>query len=337
MRLKTFHAKSMKEVMEQIRQTLGPDAIIISSDESSGSVRVTAALEAGITPEAVDQAPATEPAPPTYELAHAAPITKDFDPADVMAVLRHHGIPTETASRLIESIESMEVSSLVDAFSRALDACTAFSPLTDKTTRPILLVGPGGVGKTICAAKLTANALLHQRTVKLISIDTIKAGGISQLDHFAQLMRQTVLTAETPEELAALLKNTDGNVTTIIDSFGVNPFDMDEVGQLLKFIHQIDAEPVLVLPAGLEPYDAQEMAEIFAKLGCQRFIATRLDVARRYGGIVMAARPKHLALAAISRSPYVAEGLEPASPTAFARLLTALPKPMSDKALSRAS
>ncbi len=337
MRLKTFHGKTMRDVMEDIRHTLGPDAIIISTDETPTSVRVTAALEADATPPPPKVAPTVDETPPSAELAIPLAVTREFDQADVSAVLHHHGLPPSTAARLTEAIDSIAAASLVDAFAAALDASIKFSPLTNVTARPIMLVGPGGVGKTICSAKLVAGAVLHRKTVKLITTDTVKAGGVAQLDHFAQIMKQTVLTAESPGELKSVLSSGDPAQVTIIDTYGINPFDMLELSQLLKFIRAVDAEPIAVMPAGLDPYDAEEMAEIFNKLGCQRFIATRLDVARRYAGIITAARPGKLSLAAISRSPYVAEGLEPASATAFARLLTTLPPARGERTLSNAS
>ncbi|MCJ9429559.1 hypothetical protein [Kordiimonas marina] len=326
MRLKTFHAKSMAAVMDMVRSELGPDAIIIQTDESKGGVRVTAALEAGATPQPPKKAPKPDQTPLAFEIEHPIPPSREYDNADINAVLSHHGIPFDTASRLSEAVRAIEASSLSEAFSAALETAIRFSPITDAHRRPIMLVGPPGAGKTICAAKLTADALLHNRPVHLISTDTVKAAGIQQLDHFAQLMKQTVSTADTPDELAALIraKNMDDGLT-IIDTPGTNPFDMHELETLLTFIQKVDAEPVLVLPAGLDPLDAQEIASIFARMGCQRFIATRLDAARRYAGLIMAARPGHLAIAGLSRSPYIAEGLETASPLSLARLLTALP------------
>jgi flagellar biosynthesis protein FlhF len=330
MRLKTFHAKSMNDAMDQVREELGPDAIIISIDEGKSSVRITAALEAGATPPPPETAPAPEQTPLAYEASHTSGKSREFDKGDIAAVMAHHGIPFDTASHFEGAINaSNSASSLNEAFSLALDTNIRISPITDAVTRPIILVGPPGAGKTICAAKLTADALLHERDVTLISTDTVKAGGIAQLDHFAQLMKQTVLTADTPEELSALLKSKRSGLT-LIDSPGTNPFDMDELKTLLKFIRIIDAEPVLVLPAGLDPDDAQEIADVFSKMGCQRFIATRLDAARRYASVIMAARPGFLSLAAYSRSPYIADGLENATPMKLAKLLTALPRRKTD-------
>ena len=333
MRLKTFHAKSMAEVMDKVRDTLGPDAIIISIDDASsekghgGGVRVTAALEAGSTAPPPKTAPVPQQAPVTFESSHPVPSTREYDRGDISAVLSHHGLPFETANHIREAAENIDATSLNEAFSAAFEMAIRFSPLTDAPTRPVMLVGPPGAGKTICAAKLTADALLHSRGVNLISTDTVKAAGIQQLDHFAQLMRQTVSTADTPQELSAVVESKEkGGHLTLIDTPGTNPFDMQELETLLKFIRAVDAEPVLVMPAGIDPLDAQEMADVFGRMGCQRFIVTRLDAARRYASVITASRPGFLALAAISRSPFVAEGLETATPMTLARIMTALPR-----------
>ncbi|WP_262694811.1 flagellar biosynthesis protein FlhF [Kordiimonas aquimaris] len=327
MRLKTFHEKTMKQVMEAVRNEMGADAIIVQIEENEGGVRVTAAIEAiasSRVPEALQQ---TYETPVSFEASYPLTPTKEYDSADIAAVINHHGLPFETAEHLKTALNAIEKSSLSSAFADALDTTIRFNPLTDVATRPIMLVGPPGVGKTITTAKLTADALLHERSVHIITTDTIKAGGLQQLDHFAQLMKQTVSTADTPEELAAIVRaRTTPADLTLIDTSGTNPFDMEELKLLLGMIQAIDAEPVLVLPAGLDPLDAQEIAGIFARLGCRRFIATKLDAARRYAGLVMAARPGYLAMAGISRSPYVAEGLEPATPVNFAKLLTSLPR-----------
>lgn len=327
MRLKTFHGKTMNEAMDLVRADLGADAIIIQTDESKSGVRITAAIESGVTPETPDKAPTPVETPLAYEATHGVAPATEFDKADIKAVLSHHGIPPETSIRLEQAAEAMNATSLAEAICSGLETTIAFNPLTDAHLRPIMLVGPPGAGKTICAAKLVADALMHERSVHLISTDTVKAAGIHQLDHFAQLMKQTVSTAASPEELMAVIKGKDmQSGLTVIDTPGTNAFDMAELKELLTYIQAVDAEPVLVMPAGLDPLDAQEIAGVFTRMGCQRFIATRLDAARRYAGIIMAARPSYMALAAISRSPYVADGLEVATPMAFSRLFSALPR-----------
>ena len=51
MLLRTFSARTAAEAMEQVRNVLGDEAIILSTqDDASGGVQVTAALEAALLP-----------------------------------------------------------------------------------------------------------------------------------------------------------------------------------------------------------------------------------------------------------------------------------------------
>jgi len=330
MRLKVYSAPTMMEAMTKVRDELGPDAIIISSEESSkiGGARVTAALES------IQEPPvANIPDRPHFEKLDLAELSggssADYDKGEVSAVINYHGLTAEIAQQLDTMARSVDAVSLTEAFAAALETVIHFAPLTDKTSRPIMLVGPPGAGKTVSAAKLTADAVLNGRPVSLISTDTAKAGGVQQLDHFAHLMKETVSTAESAQELAAVLRAAkavqDPRGLTIIDTQGVNPFKVEDLEALIALLRVADIEPVLVMPAGADPNDAADIAKVFKQIGVHRFIATRLDAARRYGSIISAARPGCLALAAISRSPFVAEGLETASPQGFAKLITRLP------------
>jgi hypothetical protein len=47
--------------------------------------------------------------------------------------------------------------------------------------------------------------------------------------------------------------------------------------------------PALVLPAGLDAEEAAETARAFQLLGCRHLVPTRLDAARRLGGVLAAA------------------------------------------------
>jgi flagellar biosynthesis protein FlhF len=69
--------------------------------------------------------------------------------------------------------------------------------------------------------------------------------------------------------------------------------------------------------------DAEEIAEVSAALvtlGVKRTIVTGLDLARR-AGAVLAAATQGADLAHVTRSPFVAGGLETLTPLSLARLL----------------
>jgi len=327
MRLKTFSAKSMKAAMAEVRDTLGPDAVIVSVEQGSkGHVRVTAAIDRDLPLERPKQAPETQASPAAEEERNSATArSREYDPADLKAAISHHGLSPELAGRIIEAADEFQAATLAEAFSFAFERLMGFASINGESARALMLVGPPGAGKTVSTAKLAAEALVGGRSVRLITADTIKTGGADQLGQYGQMMELDVTSTEDEATLAEAVAYGADSEVTLIDSCGVNPFDMDELEQCVRLIKSAQAEPVLVLPAGLDGLEAADMAEIFAQMGARRFIATRLDTARRYASLISAARAGRLALAGMSRSPYLAEPLETPSSMGLGRLFASLP------------
>lgn len=338
MRLKTFSAKSMKAAMAELRDALGPDAVIVSVEQGGkGHVRVTAAIDGDLPPERPASRPHAPSTPSAREERNAASVrSREYDPADLKAAVSHHGLPVELAERISQAADRFDAATLVEAFSSAFESLLGFAAVSGEGGRPIMLVGPPGAGKTVSAAKLAAEALVDGRGVRLITTDSVKAGGADQLGLYGRMMELDVVSAVDEDELETAAARGDPAELTLIDSCGVNPFDMDELERCLRLIRAAKAEPVLVLPVGLDGSEAADIAEIFARMGVRRFIATRLDTARRYGSLVAAARAGRLALAGLSRSPYLAEPLEAPNATALARLFASLPaSKVSDRVRER--
>jgi flagellar biosynthesis protein FlhF len=67
--------------------------------------------------------------------------------------------------------------------------------------------------------------------------------------------------------------------------------------------------------------EAAEIAAGFAAIGARRLLATRLDIARRLGGLLSAAEVPGASFTEVSINPHVADGLSPINPVSLARLL----------------
>lgn len=330
MRLKTFKAATMAQALELVRGELGSDAIIIRSDEGDGTqgASITAAYEGLVpTPEA--------PEPEVPDIAslmgeaihakHRDNANTSFDLDELIAVLKHHGVPAEMSLRLQTAASSFAAEDLDEALASALETSFRFYNLPDTSNRPFILVGPTGAGKTIASSKIAAEAVMHKKKVEIITIDTIKSTGFEQLQNFASMMKCSVSAADSPEKLAAILdkrpKGDNAPDLTIIDTFGVNPFDRSELESLARFIKAGKAEPVLVMPAGLDPNEAGEIAQIFASMGARLFVPTKMDAVRRYASVLTAAQTGGLTIAAIGNSPIVADQLQPASPLLLGHMI----------------
>jgi flagellar biosynthesis protein FlhF len=311
MRLKTYTAESMARAMDLVRRELGDDAIIVATQSmrNGQAVRVTAAIDEEM---GLGTAPVFERGEVARPPARAAVL------GDALAF---HGVGQPLAERLLTAAGHFASETATVALGGALDEAFLFQPISERLqTRPLMLIGPPGVGKTIACAKLMMRALRCGRAVRAISTDTKRAGGIEQLQAFCQILKIDLAAAATAE---ALIDAAGSEMTPlrIIDTAGVNPFNGDEVRVLGERIAAIAAEPVLVLAAGGDAAESADVAEAFVRLGVRRVLCTRLDVARRLGGLLAAADAGGFAFSDVSISPQVAEGLAAINPVALARLL----------------
>ncbi len=69
-----------------------------------------------------------------------------------------------------------------------------------------------------------------------------------------------------------------------------------------------------MLPAGLDPGEAADLARGFQLLGARHLVPTRLDQARRLGGVLAAAEAAGLVLTEAGIGASVAEGLTVLTP-----------------------
>ncbi|HLF58770.1 MAG TPA: GTP-binding protein [Alphaproteobacteria bacterium] len=312
MRLKTFTARSMKQAITMVRDELGPDAVIVSTVQSradGGTVRITAAVEQS-----------DAPPPAATENKRAAGFERALEA--VRCALEDHGTPEPVTARIVTAAHVLKGEDPRMALAAALDDCFRFAPIGEREhNRPVMLVGPPGVGKTVTAAKFAARARLKDEPVTVISADTERAGGVEQIASLAQLMRAKFRAAATPEELAQTIGDCHAGELILIDTAGTNPYSETGMDALAALVSAAKAEPVLVLNAGGDARDYAECAASFAGLGANRLVATRLDIARRLGSLLSAADAGRLRFANVSTGPQVGKGLGALNPVSLARLL----------------
>ena len=305
MRLRTFTARTMPDAMAQVREALGPDAVILSTGKERGMIAVTAALDAA------------DPPP------QASPQTPPIDIEEVVSeALAAHGVPARLADQLVAAAIELQSADPVLALAGALDAVFTFAPLSERRpARPLMLVGPPGGGKTVSVAKLATRLVLSGHKLRVVSSDTVRAGGIAQLEPFTRLLSAPLHRAETAQQLAQIVAAVPAGEALLIDSAGINPYRAGDRDELAALIAASGAEPILVLPAGGDVFDAIEIAGAFRALGCTRLIVTRLDMVHRLGSTLAAAAEARLGFCDAGITPDVAQGLSPLNPVALARLL----------------
>ncbi|MFQ3622545.1 MAG: GTPase [Acetobacteraceae bacterium] len=299
MRLRVFHGRTTAQALAQARQALGEDALILATRRTAGGVEVTAATEAN------DDLPS--PAPTRDD---PAPFVCRWDPA----VPRAHGVPDRCIAHLARS------PGLAEGLARML----AFEPLPLAPGRVLLLCGPPGAGKTLTTAKLATRLRLQGTAPAVIAADGRRAGAVDQLAAYTRLLGLNLIVAPDIARLAKAIARRPLDAPTLVDLAGTDPFSDQDGIELAALIEAVGADAVLVLPAGLDPGESAETAEAMARRGVRHLLPTRLDLARRLGGVIAAAAAG-LAIAEGGTGPGAADGLVPLDPATLETWLLAPP------------
>jgi flagellar biosynthesis protein FlhF len=332
MQLRTFLAKDMKAALASVRAEMGPEAVIVGSERTKGGVMVRAALEESEAPSLAEEI--GEPVndfDADYRNAlirrlRDKPSTKPgrrrFDRSELLASFARHRLPDALGHALAEASAKTNVSDMTLALAAAIDARMKSMPIDFASAKAFMLVGPNGVGKTAVAAKLAAHAKLAGRGVILIAGDVAGAGAVARLNAFAEHLDAAIVTADS----AFVLANTTGDAVAqgmlaIIDTAGFDP-RQPKIAAVYAALAKIESvEAIGVLSALTDAEEAAEIASALARIGVARLIVTCVDLARRAGALAAAAMTPGVGLAHVTRSPFVAGGLETLTPLALSRLL----------------
>jgi flagellar biosynthesis protein FlhF len=293
MRLRTYNAPSIKEAMALVKAELGPDAVILNTEQIGRAFKITAALDR----EAIL-------AQPRAALA--------LDPLDAIAqALDFHRVPSALAERLTHQAASVLMENPHQALAAALRLRFPAQPLTErKPARPVMLVGLPGAGKTSTLAKLLARVKLHAWPAVAVTCDVVKAGAIEQLGTYTKALQVPAYRAKDAATLKRAVEQAPPGAFVIIDTVGCNPIDSGDLAHVSELAETVKAEMILVMAAGGCPVESGELGQLFAEAGATRLIPTRIDAARRYGGILAAAEMGRLSFAEFGVSPEIVGGLE---------------------------
>lgn len=320
MQTRIFTGPDRDAAVARLRAELGEDAIILDIDAPPGGpARVVAAPgEAMPDDQARTNAGATRP-----QDAPAADPDRPPAARSVLAtLLARHNVPAGLAARMLRS--EFAGDALATSLPAALAANLEFARLpVGAAASRILVAGPAGAGKTSTCAKLAARILLAGGQPCLASTDDWRVGGAEQLRRYAEAMGCAFEEATKPQDLAALASRLPAGTALVVDTPGLDPLQAAEVDALAGWCAALRVAPILVLPAGLDADEAADTALGFAALGATMLVASRVDAARRLGGILSAADAASLALCAAGNAPRIADGLVDLDAQALADMLSA--------------
>lgn len=152
----------------------------------------------------------------------------------------------------------------------------------------ISLVGPTGVGKTTCIAKLAViSKILHNLDVGLISSDTYRLGAIDQLKIFSEISNIDMLVAYEPEDMPKLIESFKKKDVIFIDTAGRSQKSLEQLKKTKEYLDSVKVdETYLVLSSTGNSKNLYDTAEKFKIFNYNALIFTKLDEAVVYGNIL---------------------------------------------------
>lgn len=241
---------------------------------------------------------------------------------EITDALLRHGVTEDVMDHVLSCATVVGLESPGVALIAAIEHLFQFKPLpATGYAKAMMMVGAPGSGKTLAVAKMAARGAMNGLKIGVVSTDTVRAGGIEQLESFTNLLNINLKTAQNPQELQHALNALSGVDQVLIDTAGVNPFNKDDIRGLARLIGVGGIEPYAVIAGGIDAEESGDMARVFSTIGVENMIATRLDMSRRLGGLLSASHQGGLALADASNTPKVADGLMSITPKSLSQLL----------------
>ncbi len=198
-----------------------------------------------------------------------------------------------------------------------------FELLKSSNPKVAAFVGPTGVGKTTCIAKLAFIAkLIHKLKVGIITTDTFRLGALNQLKIFSDVSEIDLLIAYEPSEVNEFVKKFSDKDLILIDTAGrsqKNDIHLNKTRQYLENI-LID-ETFLVLSSNYSTKTLIDITDKFSKFNYTSFIFTKIDESVSFGNIFNIVTRTNLPITFLSNGQIIPDDIISADADFLANLI----------------
>ncbi|MBL7048053.1 MAG: flagellar biosynthesis protein FlhF [Nitrospira sp.] len=315
MKIKKIRAKSFSEALAIVKRELGPDAVILSSDDKSAGksfVEVTAAVDYDMmTDDSVNYAQAI-PKTSTNSVSDLVELKDEIrglklsidsmrnsgfefklsgESRDIYFFLKERSIKDDFAYKLVERAQVLDDLPVLIAEDMNISRTdNNSSSLTNNSNSPLqriaMLIGPSGVGKTTTLAKLASIAIREGKKVGMISMDTFKIGATEQIRIYSRMMGIPLSIVSSIDSLKKSVERFADKNLILIDTAGQNPNDEEYINNLKEiYASGLPIETQLLLSASSDCNFLMDTHKHYRHLPITHIAFTKTDEAVNFGSI----------------------------------------------------
>jgi flagellar biosynthesis protein FlhF len=343
LQIKKYSGSSLKEASDKMKMELGDEAIILSSrllENLPGKkiYEITAGIENPYTNENIKKiniSDSTVKRNINKELSDKLLMAKKYSEPQTEPESKLILSQTDNLKKLVELLFNHELnkkivttvvnelkkykeflhSSNIDNY--VLSSLSSLVPIHkfsfSHSNKPLVvaLIGPTGVGKTTCVAKLAAiSKIIHNLDVGLISTDTYRLGAIDQLKIFSEISNIDMLVAYEPEDMSKAYESFRKKNIIFIDTAGRSQKNSEQLAKTNEFLKAINVdEAYLVMSATSGTRTLNDIAERFKPLNPKAAIFTKLDEAAAFGNIINIASGHNLPVVYLSNGQVIPDDI----------------------------
>jgi flagellar biosynthesis protein FlhF len=346
MKIKSYFADSVEQAIQEARQELGTEAMLITSRRSSPETRSLGAYEVvfGLTAPSGRQRPAGRPADLSSELQNLRTQLQEIK--STLQGARGSDAQSSEADELFEELVSNDLArniaqEIVSSAVRLRDQLSAGQPashplqayaaeLVSKKLRfappfhnnpaasepapMVIFTGPAGAGKTTTLIKIAIReCLAHRQPVRILSLDPHRIAAHEKLRSLAGIIGVGFTALNSVQEFLGAAEESRNKSVVLLDTPGYSPAELDGAQEIAGCFERLPNKQVhLVLPASMKRADLTRSMRDYAVFRPDYLLFTKLDETESQGAILSATLEADKPLSFFTHGQNIPEDIEPA-------------------------